>query len=148
MQGPLINAKAIEKVEGHVADATARGARVSPAVAGSARGTFYTPTVLCRRDAGNAPCAGRNLSARWQPCSASRPRRKWCALRMDTPYGLAAYFFYTGTSARAFRVADEIEAGMIGNNAAMLGNEVAPFGGVKESRPRREWWPARHRGIP
>jgi succinate-semialdehyde dehydrogenase/glutarate-semialdehyde dehydrogenase len=54
-----------------------------------------------------------------------------------TPYGLAAYF-YTRDIARAFRVADEIEAGMVGINAAILGNEIAPFGGVKESGLGRE----------
>lgn len=53
-------------------------------------------------------------------------------LPVTTPFGLAAYF-YTRDISRAFRVADEIEAGMIGINAAILGNEVAPFGGVKES---------------
>ncbi|MFY8112579.1 MAG: aldehyde dehydrogenase family protein, partial [Rhabdaerophilum sp.] len=54
-----------------------------------------------------------------------------------TPYGLAAYF-YTRDLGRAFRVAEELEAGMIGINAAMLGNEIAPFGGVKESGLGRE----------
>ncbi len=64
-------------------------------------------------------------------------------LANDTPYGLAAYF-YTKDLARAFRVADEIEAGMIGINSAILGNEIAPFGGVKESGLGRE---GGHHGI-
>lgn len=65
------------------------------------------------------------------------------ALANNTPYGLAAYF-YTNDITRAFRVADDIEAGMVGINAAILGNEVAPFGGIKESGLGRE---GGHHGI-
>jgi succinate-semialdehyde dehydrogenase / glutarate-semialdehyde dehydrogenase len=143
VQGPLINARAIEKVESHVADATACGARV---VTGGSRhalgGTFYTPTVL----AGASTAMKLAREETFGPVAAVfrfESEEEVIRLANDTPYGLAAYF-YTKDIARAFRVADEIEAGMIGINAAILGNEIAPFGGVKESGLGRE---GGHHGI-
>ena len=137
VQGPLINPKAIEKVESHVADAMARGAQV---VTGGSRhalgGTFFAPTVL----AGATTAMKLAHEETFGPVAAVfRFEREDEVIRLanDTPYGLAAYF-YTRDIARAFRVADEIEAGMIGINSAILGNEIAPFGGVKESGLGRE----------
>ncbi|OYU47761.1 MAG: succinate-semialdehyde dehydrogenase (NADP(+)) [Rhizobiales bacterium PAR1] len=137
VQGPLINVRAIEKVERHVADATAKGAKV---VTGGARhalgGTFFTPTVLSGATAEMALSHEETFG----PVAAIfrfETEEEVIQLANATPFGLAAYF-YTRDISRAFRVADDIEAGMIGINAAILGNEVAPFGGVKESGLGRE----------
>ncbi len=137
VQGPLINARAIEKVERHVADAIAKGAT---AVTGGARhvlgGTFFTPTVLT----GATTAMELSQEETFGPVAAVfrfDTEAEVVRLANATPYGLAAYF-YTKDISRAFRVADEIETGMIGINAALLGNEVAPFGGVKESGLGRE----------
>ncbi|MCZ8181374.1 MAG: NAD-dependent succinate-semialdehyde dehydrogenase [Beijerinckiaceae bacterium] len=137
VQGPLINARAVEKVERHVADALARGARV--ATGGTVHplgGTFFTPTVL----AGATPGMMLAQEETFGPVAAVfrfETEEEVVRLANATPYGLAAYF-YTKDLGRAFRVAEELEAGMIGINAAMLGNEIAPFGGVKESGLGRE----------
>ena len=143
VQGPLINARAIDKVERHVADATAKGATV---VTGGARhplgGTFFMPTVL----SGATPEMELSREETFGPVAAVyrfENEEEVVRLANATPYGLAAYF-YTKDISRAFRVADEIEAGMVGINAAMLGNEIAPFGGVKESGLGRE---GGHHGI-
>lgn len=137
VQGPLINARAIEKVERHVEDAKSKGARV---VIGGARhalgASFYTPTVLT----GATTEMALSREEIFGPVAAIysfETEDEVVRLANATPYGLAAYF-YTKDISRAFRVADEIEAGMIGINAAILGNEVAPFGGIKESGLGRE----------
>lgn len=137
VQGPLINARAIEKVERHVEDAKSKGARV---VIGGARhplgASFYTPTVLT----GATTEMALSREEIFGPVAAIysfKTEDEVVRLANATPYGLAAYF-YTKDISRAFRVADEIEAGMIGINAAILGNEVAPFGGIKESGLGRE----------
>jgi len=137
VQGPLINAKAVEKVERHVADAVANGARV---VAGGKRHalgrTFYEPTVL-------AGVTTKMLVTREETFGpvASIYRFKdeadAVAQANATQYGLASYF-YTRDLGRAFRVAEALEYGMVGINSAILGTEVAPFGGVKESGLGRE----------
>ncbi len=136
-QGPLINAKAIEKVERHVADAVANGAKV---VAGGKRHalgrTFYEPTVL-------AGVTTKMLVTREETFGPVASVYKFTdeadAIRQAnaTQYGLASYF-YTKDLGRAFRVADALEYGMVGINSAILGTEVAPFGGVKESGLGRE----------
>jgi succinate-semialdehyde dehydrogenase/glutarate-semialdehyde dehydrogenase len=136
-QGPLINARAIEKVERHVADAVANGARV---VAGGKRHalgrTFYEPTVL-------AGVTTKMLVTREETFGPVASVYKFTdeadAIRQAnaTQYGLASYF-YTKDLGRAFRVADALEYGMVGINSAILGTEVAPFGGVKESGLGRE----------
>jgi succinate-semialdehyde dehydrogenase/glutarate-semialdehyde dehydrogenase len=137
VQGPLINVRAIEKVERHVADAKSKGAQVVTGGTRHALGaTFYAPTVL------TGATTEMELSREeiFGPVAAIyrfETEEEVVRLANTTPYGLAAYF-YTKDISRAFRVADDIEAGMIGINAAILGNEVAPFGGVKESGLGRE----------
>ena len=137
-QGPLIDDRAVEKVESHIADATSKGAR-----------------VLRRRQ---APCARRPLlraddprptsrrrwrlrarrrSVRWRRSSASRPRTRPIALANDTEFGLAAYF-YGRDIGRIWRVAEALEYGIVGINTGIISTEVAPFGGVKESGLGRE----------
>jgi len=143
VQGPLINARAIEKVERYVEDAKGKGARV---VTGGARhplgATFFTPTVLT----GATTDMVLSREEIFGPVAAIyrfETEKEVIRLANATPYGLAAYF-YTKDISRAFRVADEIEAGMVGINAAILGNEIAPFGGIKESGLGRE---GGHHGI-
>lgn len=137
VQGPLINARAIEKVERHVEDAKSKGARV---VIGGTRhalgASFYTPTVLTGATTEMA-LSHEEIFGPVAAIYSFETEDEVVRLANATPYGLAAYF-YTKDISRAFRVADEIEAGMIGINAAILGNEVAPFGGIKESGLGRE----------
>jgi succinate-semialdehyde dehydrogenase / glutarate-semialdehyde dehydrogenase len=137
MQGPLINGKAIEKVERHVADAVANGARI---VAGGKRHalgrTFYEPTIL-------AGVTTKMLVTREETFGPVASVYKFTSetevveMANATQYGLASYF-YTKDLGRAFRVAEALEYGMVGINSAILGTEVAPFGGVKESGLGRE----------
>ena len=137
-QGPLIDAKALAKVEEHVADAQCK--RRHRASTGGQRhalgGTFYEPTVLTnviqRHDAG----ARGNL----RPGGAAVPRRhRREAIRLanDTEFGLAAYL-YTRDLARSWRVTEALEYGIVGLNTGLISTEVAPFGGMKESGIGRE----------
>ncbi|GAB2585566.1 NADP-dependent succinate-semialdehyde dehydrogenase [Ramlibacter solisilvae] len=135
--GPLIDAKAIEKVEQHVADAKARGARV---ITGGARaplgGNFYSPTVLAEatpdmlifREETFGPVA---------PLFRFKTEAEAIAMANDTEFGLASYF-YGRDIARVWRVAEALEYGMVGINEGLISTEVAPFGGVKESGLGRE----------
>ena len=137
MQGPLIDAAALAKVERHVADALARGARV---LTGGRRhalgGTFYEPTVL-------ADVAPGMLVAREETFGPVAPLFRFQtdeeAIRLAnaTEFGLAAYF-YSRDLNRVFRVAEALQYGMIGINTGLISTEVAPFGGVKESGFGRE----------
>ena len=136
-QGPLINGDAVAKVEAHVADALARGARV---VTGGRRhalgGNFYEPTILADvprsadifRDETFGPVA---------PLFRFSTEEEAVEMANDTEFGLAAYF-YTRDVGRVFRVAEAIEAGIIGINEGIISTEVAPFGGVKSSGLGRE----------
>jgi succinate-semialdehyde dehydrogenase/glutarate-semialdehyde dehydrogenase len=136
-QGPLINAAALQKVEAHVADALSAGATV---LAGGGRiegpGAFYQPTVLrevpptalmCREET-FGPVAG---------LTRFRTEEEAIRLANDSAAGLAAYVF-TRDLARTWRVSEALEYGMVGVNTGLISNEVAPFGGVKESGIGRE----------
>jgi succinate-semialdehyde dehydrogenase/glutarate-semialdehyde dehydrogenase len=137
MQGPLIDAAALAKVERHVADAVAQGAKV---LTGGRRhalgGTFYEPTVL-------ADATAAMLVAREETFGPVAPlfRFQTDAEAVDlanaTEFGLAAYF-YSRDLSRVFRVAEALQYGMIGVNTGLISTEVAPFGGVKESGFGRE----------
>ena len=136
-QGPLIDANAIAKVEEHVADALAKGARV---VLGGNRhalgGTFFEPTILI-----NVTPAMK--VAREETFGPVAPLFRFDseadAIRManDTEFGLAAYY-YTRDIARAWRVAEALEYGIVGLNTGIISTEEAPFGGWKESGIGRE----------
>lgn len=136
-QGPLINEKALQKVEAHVADALGRGARL---LTGGAKdkhgGTFYQPTVL--RDV--APDALLAREETFGPVAGLiRFKDEADAIRManDSRAGLAAYA-YTRDLSRSWRVAEGLEYGMVGMNTGLISTEVSPFGGVKESGIGRE----------
>jgi succinate-semialdehyde dehydrogenase / glutarate-semialdehyde dehydrogenase len=136
-QGPLISAKAVEKVERLLADATAQGARV---VTGGTRhalgGTFFAPTVVTGVTARMA-IASEEIFGPVATLFAFGTEAEAIAMANDTPYGLAAYA-WTRDLARAWRVAEALECGMVGINAGVISTAVAPFGGMKESGIGRE----------
>ena len=136
-QGPLIDMDAVEKIEAHIVDAIAKGAR---AIAGGRRhplgGTFFQPTILADATPGML-LAGEET---FGPVAALfRFDTEEDAIRManDTEYGLAAYF-YSRDIGRVWRVAEAIECGIVGINTGIISTEVAPFGGMKESGIGRE----------
>ncbi|HZT76905.1 MAG TPA: NADP-dependent succinate-semialdehyde dehydrogenase [Vicinamibacterales bacterium] len=136
-QGPLIDDKAIEKVESHISDATSKGARV---MVGGKRhalgGRFFEPTVL-------TGVTSEMAIAREETFGPVAPlfrfRTEEDAIRMSnaTEFGLAAYF-YGRDIGRIWRVAEALEYGIVGINTGLISTEVAPFGGVKESGIGRE----------
>ncbi len=141
----MINPRAVDKIERHVADAMAKGARVvaGGSRAGAAPGrlpagpNYYAPTVLDGATTPTCSCPARKPSGRWCRSSASPPRTRRSRLANDTPFGLAAYF-YSRDAARIWRVAEALETGIVGINEGALAAEAAPFGGVKESGYGRE----------
>ena len=136
--GPMINARAVEKIERHVRDAVERGARL---VVGGTRlpvlgANYFAPTLLTGADAGMA-CAREETFGPVVPLARFETEAEVVARANDTPYGLAAYF-YTRDAARIWRVSEALETGIVGINEGALAAEAAPFGGVKESGYGRE----------
>lgn len=136
--GPMINVRAVEKIERHVKDAVARGATV---LTGGKRlpelgATYYAPTVLIGADATMA-CACEETFGPVAPLTVFDDEAEVMAAANDTPFGLAAYF-YSNDVRRIWRVADALESGIVGINEGALASESAPFGGVKESGYGRE----------
>jgi succinate-semialdehyde dehydrogenase/glutarate-semialdehyde dehydrogenase len=136
-QGPLIEEKAVEKVEALVADALGKGARVLTGGRRHALGaTYYEPTVLA--DATPAmDLAQEEIFGPVAPLFRFETEEEAVALANDTNVGLASYF-YTRDLARIWRVAEALEYGMAGVNTGLISNAMAPFGGVKESGLGRE----------
>ena len=135
--GPLIDQQALTKVEAHVADAIANGAKVITGGKKSALGgLFYEPTLLT-----NVPMSA--LVSREETFGPVAPLIKFeteaevIKLANDSEFGLACYFFSRDVS-RVFRVGEALESGMVGINTGIFSNEVAPFGGVKQSGLGRE----------
>jgi succinate-semialdehyde dehydrogenase/glutarate-semialdehyde dehydrogenase len=136
-QGPLIDDRAVDKVEEHIRDATAKGARV---VAGGHRhklgGRFFEPTIL-------ADVTPAMLVAREETFGPVAPLFRFktdaeaIALANDTEFGLAAYF-YGRDIGRIWKVAEALEYGIVGINTGIISTEVAPFGGMKQSGIGRE----------
>jgi len=133
--GPLIDARAVEKVERHIADATAKGAKV---LLGGRRqqGLFFEPTVLGGATAEMA-LAREETFGPVAPLFKFERDEDAIRLANDTEFGLAAYFYARDLS-RVFRVAEGLESGMVGINTGLISTEVAPFGGVKQSGFGRE----------
>jgi len=136
-QGPLIDEKAVEKIEEHIADAVAKGAKLT---LGGKRhalgGTFFEPTIL-------TSVTPQMMVAREETFGPLAPLFRFdtedeaIAMANDTEFGLAAYL-YTRDLARSWRVSEAIEYGIVGLNTGLISTEVAPFGGVKESGTGRE----------
>ncbi len=139
--GPMINAAAIDKINGHVADALARGAQRLTAQR-DLPAHYACPTVLTGARA-DMQLASEETFGPVAPVFRFETEDEAIALANDTPYGLAAYF-YTRDLDRAFRVSDALEFGMLGLNTGAISSEVAPFGGVKMSGLGRE---GAHAGI-
>jgi succinate-semialdehyde dehydrogenase/glutarate-semialdehyde dehydrogenase len=136
-QGPLITMEAVEKVESHVGDALAKGGRL---VVGGKRhalgGTFFEPTVIA--DVTPAMLVAQEETfGPLAPVFRFKDEAEVIEMANSTQYGLAAYF-YARDLGRVFRVAEELEFGMVGINAGAISTELAPFGGVKESGLGRE----------
>jgi len=140
-QGPLIDAQALDKVERHIADALAKGARV--VVGGTRIGErFYTPTVLAGvTDA--MLCAKEETFGPVAPVFRFETEAEAIALANATEFGLASYF-YSRDVGRIFRVAEALEYGMVGINTGLISTAEVPFGGVKQSGIGRE---GAHQGI-
>lgn len=136
-QGPLIDNPALEKVESHVRDAQEKGAKV---LVGGKRhalgGRFYEPTVLTEVTPQMA-VAREETFGPVAPLFRFKTEADAVALANDTEFGLAAYF-YGRDIARVWRVAEELEYGIVGINTGLISTEVAPFGGIKESGLGRE----------
>jgi len=142
-QGPLIDDAAIAKVESHVADALAKGATL---MQGGKRhalgGTFFEPTVLANVSA-DALIFSEETFGPVAPLFRFKTDDEVIELANRTEFGLASYFFSRDIG-RIWRVAEALEYGMVGVNTGMISNEVAPFGGVKQSGLGRE---GSHHGI-
>jgi succinate-semialdehyde dehydrogenase/glutarate-semialdehyde dehydrogenase len=136
--GPMINAKAVDKIERHVKDAVDGGARV---VVGGKRlaalgANFFAPTLLVGAHATMA-CSCEETFGPVVPVTRFDTESEVIAAANGTPYGLAAYFFSSDVQ-RIWRVAEALESGLVGVNEGALAAEAAPFGGVKESGFGRE----------
>jgi succinate-semialdehyde dehydrogenase/glutarate-semialdehyde dehydrogenase len=140
-QGPLIDDQAIAKVEAHVADALAKGAKV--VVGGSRQGErFYTPTVLSGVT-GEMLCAREETFGPVAPVFRFETEDQAVALANATEFGLASYF-YSRDVGRIFRVGEALEYGMVGINTGLISTAEVPFGGVKQSGLGRE---GAHQGV-
>ena len=137
VQGPLIDMKGVEKVEEHIADALAKGAKV---LTGGKRhdkgGQFFQPTVLADVTP-DMKVTHEETFGPVAPLYRFKTEEELPKLANDTEYGLAAYF-YSRDIGRIWRIAEGLESGIVGINVGIISNEIAPFGGVKESGIGRE----------
>ena len=135
--GPLINQGAIDKIESHIADATAKGGTV---VVGGKRsalgGNFFEPTLVTGATSAML-VANDETFAPLAPVFRFKDEAEVIALANDTCFGLASYF-YARDIGKVWRVAEALEYGIVGVNTGLISTEVAPFGGVKESGLGRE----------
>ncbi|MFW0698644.1 NAD-dependent succinate-semialdehyde dehydrogenase [Pantoea sp. R13S299] len=134
--GPLINSRAVEKVNGHIDDALSQGATLLTGGISQGNGTFVQPTVLGEVTS-SMRIAHEETFGPVAPLFIFDDEEQAIAMANDTPYGLGAYFF-TENIRRAWRVAEALEFGMVGFNTGAISLEVAPFGGVKLSGIGRE----------
>jgi succinate-semialdehyde dehydrogenase/glutarate-semialdehyde dehydrogenase len=136
-QGPLINAAALEKVERHVQDAVSKGAVIACGGKRHPLGkTFYEPTILCDVNPSMAIMREETFGP-VAPLMRFHTEAEAIRMANDTNYGLASYV-YTRDIDRVWRVSEQLEFGMVSVNGGIFSNEVAPFGGVKESGIGRE----------
>ncbi len=136
-QGPLIDEQALSKVEQHVADAVAKGAKI---LAGGKKhalgGFFYPPTVLSNVSS-NMDIMHEETFGPVAAVIRFRTEQEVIKAANDTPFGLASYFFSRDIG-RVWRVAEQLEYGLVGINSGVLSNELVPFGGIKQSGLGRE----------
>ena len=144
-QGPLIEPSALEKVQRHVDDAVAKGARVltgGKALPNVGSGQFFEPTVVADATA-DMLCAREETFGPFAPIFKFETEDEAIFAANNTEFGLASYF-YARDVGRIFRVAEALEYGMVGINVGILATEHVPFGGVKHSGLGRE---GSHHGI-
>ncbi|EEW1531292.1 NAD-dependent succinate-semialdehyde dehydrogenase [Escherichia coli] len=135
--GPLIDEKAVAKVEEHIADALEKGARVVCGGKADERGgNFFQPTILVDVPA-NAKVSKEETFGPLAPLFRFKDEADVIAQANDTEFGLAAYFYARDLS-RVFHVGEALEYGIVGINTGIISNEVAPFGGIKASGLGRE----------
>lgn len=136
-QGPLIDEKAVAKVQSHIQDAVSKGAKIK--VGGQRSvigGTFFEPTVLTEVTQ-DMDVAKEETFGPLAPLFRFSHEEQAVAMANDTEFGLASYLF-TQNTARQWRVGEALEYGMVGINTGLISNEVAPFGGIKQSGLGRE----------
>ncbi|WP_194788228.1 NADP-dependent succinate-semialdehyde dehydrogenase [Pseudomonas sp. UFMG81] len=133
--GPLIDGKAVAKVQEHIEDALSKGAKV---LSGGKliEGNFFEPTILVDVPK-TAAVAKEETFGPLAPLFRFKDEAEVIAMSNDTEFGLASYF-YARDMSRVFRVAEALEYGMVGINTGLISNEVAPFGGIKASGLGRE----------
>jgi len=133
--GPLIDGKAVAKVQEHIEDAVSKGAKV---LSGGKliEGNFFEPTILVDVPK-SAAVAKEETFGPLAPLFRFKDEAEVIAMSNDTEFGLASYF-YARDMSRVFRVAEALEYGMVGINTGLISNEVAPFGGIKASGLGRE----------
>ncbi|WP_283148794.1 NADP-dependent succinate-semialdehyde dehydrogenase [Silvimonas soli] len=142
-QGPLIDGKAVAKVEEHIADAVSLGAKVLLGGKRHALGqSFFEPTILTGVTT-SMKVAKEETFGPMAPLFKFETEEEAISMANDTEFGLASYF-YSRDIGRIFRVGEALEYGMVGINAGIISSEVAPFGGVKQSGLGRE---GSHHGI-
>jgi len=142
-QGPLINQAALAKVQSHVADALSQGASIQTGGKIShLGGTFFEPTVITSVTS-SMKFAQEETFGPIAPIFRFYTEAEVIAAANDTPFGLQAYF-YTKDLARAFRVAEALETGIVGVNSGLTSSEGVPFGGIKQSGLGRE---GSHHGV-
>ncbi|MEW7848088.1 NADP-dependent succinate-semialdehyde dehydrogenase [Massilia aurea] len=136
-QGPLIEEKAVRKIEQHIEDALGKGARLQLGGKRHALGhSFFEPTVLTEVTS-DMLVAREETFGPLAPLFRFKTEEEVIALANDTEFGLASYF-YARDIGRVWRVAEAIESGMVGVNTGIISTEIAPFGGVKQSGLGRE----------
>lgn len=141
--GPLIDQKAVAKVEDHIADAVSKGARILTGGRRHSLGhSFFEPTLLVGVTQ-NMAVAREETFGPLAPLFRFESEDDVVAMANDTEFGLASYF-YARDLGRVWRVAERLEYGMVGVNTGLISNEVAPFGGIKQSGVGRE---GSHYGI-
>ena len=131
----MINEKGLDKVRQHVDDAVSKGARIAQG-GNFLEGLFYEPTVLAEANT-QMEIAHEEVFGPVAPVFRFKTEEEVIAMANDTDYGLASYF-YSRDMARCWRVAEALEAGMVGINEGLISTTLAPFGGVKESGMGRE----------
>ena len=136
-QGPLIELAALEKVEKHVADALAKGAKlITGGKRSSLGGTFYEPTILANVSS-DMLITYEETFGPIAPIIPFKHDDEVIKLANNSQYGLASYF-YSRDIGRIWKVAEALDYGIVGVNTGVISNEVAPFGGVKQSGLGRE----------
>ena len=135
--GPMIDGKAVEKVEEHIADALSKGANIKMGGKRHSLGhSFFEPTILTDVTQ-NMLVAKEETFGPLAPLFKFDSEEEVIQYANDTEFGLASYF-YSRDIGRIFRVSEALEYGMVGVNTGLISNEIAPFGGVKQSGLGRE----------